>query len=190
MAKAAVIASRPEDGSAVVAGRGYLPFSKVGSLLPCMRSSLSRNFDFFTVAACGFRLVCIGYPGMPCLSCGPFDALVQEYFQGKSTLPSRSDPKAGTHACPSLVAEYFESTRQVQYNRTRPGQVGAQLCPDFGYHWSRLAVRPPGWVFEKRHLNTRQSRVTAPADLEPPERWGLGFGFGPGIGLVWADVQD
>ena len=29
--------------------------------------------------------------------------------------------------------------------------------------------------------NTRRSRVTAPADLEPPE--GLGFGFGLGLGL-------
>ena len=43
---------------------------------------------------------------------------------------------------------------------------------------------------KKRHQNTRRSRVTAPADLEPPKGlgFGLGFGFGlgSGLGLGWS----
>ena len=50
---------------------------------------------------------------------------------------------------------------------------------------------------EKRHRNTRRSRVTAPADLEPPKRfWDgvrvrirVGVRVRSGVGLVWADVQ-
>ena len=34
----------------------------------------------------------------------------------------------------------------------------------------------PGDFLEKRLQNTRRSRVAAPADLEPPN--GIGFGFG------------
>ena len=30
----------------------------------------------------------------------------------------------------------------------------------------------------KRHQNTQRSRVTAPADLEPPKGLGFGLGFG------------
>ena len=44
--------------------------------------------------------------------------------------------------------------------------------------------RPPGVFMEKRHRNTRRSRVTVPADLEPPK--GLGFGLGSGLGLGWS----
>ena len=35
---------------------------------------------------------------------------------------------------------------------------------------------------EKRHQNTRWSRTTAPAELEPLK------GLGDGVRLVWADV--
>ena len=43
---------------------------------------------------------------------------------------------------------------------------------------------------KKRRQNTRRSRVTAPADLEPPKVLGFGFGFGlglgSGLGLGWS----
>ena len=39
---------------------------------------------------------------------------------------------------------------------------------------------------EKRHQNTRRSRVTTPADLEPPKALGLGLGLGSGLGLGWS----
>ena len=67
-----------------------------------------------------------------------------------------------------------------------------------GSYWSRQVFRPPCVSLGKRHQNTRQSRVTAPADLEPPEglEFGVGFwvSFGvrvrlrPGVGLVWVHV--
>lgn len=49
--------------------------------------------------------------------------------------------------------------------------------------WSygpRLAFRPAAIFLEKRRENTRRSRVTrpCPADLEPPEGWGLALGSG------------
>ena len=53
-----------------------------------------------------------------------------------------------------------------------------------------------GWPFdrprlfkEKRHQNTRRSRVTALADLEPSTRVEVGARVMSGVGLVWADVQ-
>ena len=47
--------------------------------------------------------------------------------------------------------------------------------------WSRLAIRPPeGFRKKKNYRNRRRSRVTAPADLEPPR--GLSFGLGLGSG--------
>ena len=42
--------------------------------------------------------------------------------------------------------------------------------------------------WENRHQNTRRSRVTAPADLEPPKGVGLGLRL-VWVGLVWADVH-
>ena len=46
----------------------------------------------------------------------------------------------------------------------------------------RASFRPPGVLFEKRHENTRWSRVAAPADLDPPKELGFGFGCGLGFG--------
>ena len=56
-------------------------------------------------------------------------------------------------------------------------------CAGCGYFWSRRVFQPPGVFLEKRHQRTRQSRVTAPADLqvEPPK--GVGFGFYGWVGL-------
>ena len=53
-------------------------------------------------------------------------------------------------------------------------------------YWSRLAFRPPGVFLERRHQNTRRSRVAAPADLEPPKGLGLGLGFGLRLGSGWS----
>ena len=41
----------------------------------------------------------------------------------------------------------------------------------------------PAFFFLKRHRNTRRSRVTAHADLDPPKGLGLGLGLGSGLGL-------
>ena len=46
---------------------------------------------------------------------------------------------------------------------------------------ARLWGRPGIWG--KRHQNTRRSRVTAYANLEPPKGLGVGFGFGFGLRL-------
>ena len=50
--------------------------------------------------------------------------------------------------------------------------------------------RPPGFFWGKTS-NTRRIRVTAPADLEPPNGFGarVGVWVRSGVGLVWADLQ-
>ena len=46
----------------------------------------------------------------------------------------------------------------------------------------------PAFFLEKRHQNTRRSRVTISADLEPPKGLGFGVGFGSGLGQAWGRV--
>ena len=50
-------------------------------------------------------------------------------------------------------------------------------------NWPRLAFWTARFFLEKRHQNTRRSRVTAPADLEPPSGLALGLGLRFGLGL-------
>ena len=61
-------------------------------------------------------------------------------------------------------------------------------CAGCGSYWSRRVFRTPGVFLGKRHQNTRRGRVTAPADLETPNRLesGFGFGLGPGLGSGWS----
>ena len=66
------------------------------------------------------------------------------------------------------------------------GLFGAKSCAGGVSYWSRPAFRPPGVFSEKRHQNTRRSRVAAPADLEPPKGLGLGLGFGLRLGSGWS----
>ena len=73
------------------------------------------------------------------------------------------------------------------------GQVGLVPCvldwwaPNFvrDAGLSRLVFWPPRSFFcKKRHQNTRRTRVTAPAGLEPPK--GSAFGLGLGLGSGWS----
>ena len=63
---------------------------------------------------------------------------------------------------------------------TRPmcRSIVQKLCAGCWFWWPRLALLAVRDTLEKRH----QSRVTSPADLEPPN----GLGLGLRLGLGWS----
>ena len=91
----------------------------------------------------------------------------------------------GQHADESINPPNYDSLASCA------GVVCANFCAGCGCYWSMLVFRPPGVFWGKRHHNTRRSRVTAPADLEPPQtaRVRARVRVRPGVRLVWADEQ-
>ena len=71
------------------------------------------------------------------------------------------------------------------YVQEHPAKKFAQDADFIGRGWP---FGPPVFLGKKRHQNTRRSRVTAPADLEPPRglELGLGLGLGLRLGSVWS----
>ena len=66
------------------------------------------------------------------------------------------------------------------YVQEHPAKKFAQDADFIGRGWP---FGPPVFLGKKRHQNTRRSRVTAYANLEPPKGLGVGFGFGFGLRL-------
>ena len=79
---------------------------------------------------------------------------------------------------------YDRNAVDASYLQERPAK-------NFSFNTTVLLVETGFSFLEKSHQNTRRSRETAPADLEPPKGLGLGLGLGlgPGVGLVWSDVK-
>ena len=78
---------------------------------------------------------------------------------------------------------------------SKPPEAGLALCTGTSckkrcagcwFCWSRLAFWAARFFLEKRHQNTRWSRVTAPVDLEPPKGLKLGLGLGFRLRSGWS----